>query len=94
MASTPVITQPANGSSGLGATPRLFGTADAWSSIRIYIADSNTQVGQGVTLGNGNWSADLRIPTGQWLIVTAQSYVDANNPATNSAWSPPFNIRG
>jgi hypothetical protein len=96
MAQTPVITSPSNGASGLGATPRIFGSAEPNHSVNVAITDAGTAtvVGTGVAGPTGQWASDLSIAPGKWYIIQAQSYVVKSDPSTYSAWSAPITIAG
>ena len=94
MAQTPVITSPSNGASGLGPTPRVFGSAEPNQSVIVAIANLGTVLGTGVAGPSGQWASDLSITPGQWYTIQAQSYVVKSDPSTYSAWSAPITIAG
>jgi hypothetical protein len=93
MATTPVITQPPSGSTGLGNNPRLFGKADPNYSIKIVVTNYGTTLGKGVADANGDWSVDLALDTDQWVQVQAQSYISPENPSSFSGYSAPISIQ-
>lgn len=90
---TPVITSPANGSSGLGPNPRFYGTAEPNYSVELVQANTGVLLGQAVTEPNGQWSADLNINTDQWVSVQARCYVSPSDPNSYSAYSAPITIQ-
>ena len=53
----PVITSPADGSSGTDTTPMVTGTAEPGATIEVY--DGTTLVGTTTADGSGNWSVTL-----------------------------------
>lgn len=92
MASTPVITFPNNGGGPAGANPRFSGSADAWSSVRIVVANSGQVIGQGVTGPDGTWYVDTTLPSEGWTTVHAQSFISPGNPNGQSDYSTPITI--
>lgn len=93
MSQTPVITSPANGATGLGPTPRLFGTAEQNHSVEIVVASYGTQLGRGVAGPDGQWAIDINNNDDQWITVQARSYVSPHDPNSYSAYSAPITIR-
>ena len=91
MPSTPVITSPGNSSSGLGPTPRIFGTAEPNYSVEIFQVDSGNKLGSGVADPGGQWAVDINIQS-QWMTVTARCYAVQSDPSTYSAWSSPLTL--
>jgi len=93
MPTTPVITDPPNGASGLGLNPRFFGTADAYYSVEIVQANTGHPYGKGVANENGVWAIDIRMDSDQWLTFSARSYVSPDDPNSYSAYSVPITIQ-
>lgn len=93
MPQTPVFAS-ANGASGLGSSPRFFGSADPNYSVEIAIANVGTVLGRGVTNPNGQWAVDLTVTPGVWYTIQARSYVTPSDPNSYSAWSSPITFAG
>lgn len=78
-----VITAPPNGTSGLGPTPTLRGTAEPGYHVRIVVANYGTFLTDAVADATGNWVTQLTFPNEQWL--TISGCYTAPNPPSYSA---------
>lgn len=86
----PTITEPKTSTAALGTNPTVKGTAQANYTVEIFQVDSGNRLATAKANAQGNWTAKINIPSTNWFMITARSFL-SQGEADN--WCAPHLLR-